>query len=585
LRPNDFEAAVVRRAAAVEADHGEIRSALDAIRDLRLSKYNHAPMRTAAEMGLPAGRDVVLVVDQTFGDASIGGAAADGASFVRMLDAAIAENPGAPIAVKIHPEAISGTKRGYLAEVARRRGVIIVGVDVNPWALIETARRVYTVSSQFGMEALLAGVPVTSFGAAFYAGWGLTDDRFAPSRRRTVAASREALAEAAYVDYCRWLDPWDGRPIDLASAIDRLAFLRDRFHENTASVCVGFSRWKRRSTRRFLAGIGGEPRFVGDEKTATAVAEASGARIVVWGNRAFADASRPVVRAEDGFLRSVGLGAAFVAPASLVFDAEGMYYDPRRACGFETLATETTFGPDLVARAARLRETIVAQRLSKYNESGERRLDFPPGAIRILVPGQVEDDASVRFGSPMVPSNLELLRRVRARWPAAHILYKPHPDVHAGYRAGAIPEAEALRHADRIVTDVSMPSLLAQVDRVETMTSLTGFEALLRGLPVATHGIPFYAGWGLCEDLAPCERRRRRLALDELVAVALILYPRYIDPATGLPAPVEVVVERLIHGREAGESPLGRLTRRLRHRYAWVAHNVLGPLVGLFRRP
>jgi capsular polysaccharide export protein len=34
--------------------------------------------------------------------------------------------------------------------------------------------------------------------------------------------------------------------------------------------------------------------------------------------------------------------------------------------------------------------------------------------------------------------------------------------------------------------------------------------------------------------------------LDELVAAALLLYPRYLDPVTGLPCPPEVLVRRLI---------------------------------------
>ena len=61
------------------------------------------------------------------------------------------------------------------------------------------------------------------------------------------------------------------------------------------------------------------------------------------------------------------------------------------------------------------------------------------------------------------------------------------------------------------------------------MTSLVGFEALLRGLPVVTYGQPFYAGWGLTRDHAPLARRTRRLSLDELVAGALLRYPRYVN--------------------------------------------------------
>ena len=94
-----------------------------------------------------------------------------------------------------------------------------------------------------------------------------------------------------------------------------------------------------------------------------------------------------------------------------------------------------------------------------------------------------------------------------------------------------------------------MPALLDMVDGLHVMTSLAGFEALLRGKDVTTHGVPFYAGWGLTRDLGPVPARRGRTrSLDELIAAALLLYPRYLDPATGLPCPPEMLVERLAAG-------------------------------------
>ncbi|MBV5265726.1 capsular polysaccharide biosynthesis protein [Pinisolibacter aquiterrae] len=585
--PSDLEAAVTRRAA--ETDDAPGHAVLAALSDTRLSKYNHAPAKSAAVLGLPAGRDVVVVVDQTFGDASVVGALADAATFRDMLEAAIAENPGRTIAVKIHPETISGRKRGHLLEAVGRPGVVILAEDVDPWSLIEIAARVYVVSSQFGLEAMLAGVPVTCFGAAAYAGWGLTDDRFPALSRRAARPTRAAFAAAAYLDHCRWIDPWTGRPIAFAEAVERLAFLRDRHHEAAASVCLGFSRWKRRAVTRFLDGIGGPPRFARREADAVRLARTEGARLVVWGSRPIVAAPGEdppaVVRVEDGFLRSVGLGASFVAPASLVFDDRGIYYDPTRPSAFEHLAETTEFSPALIERAARLRETIVARGLSKYNEADTGPLALPGGRRCILVPGQVEDDASVRLGSPVVTTNADLLGAVRARHPDAFIVYKPHPDVHAGYRRGRVPDAIAGALADRVVVDVAMASLLAHVDAVETMTSLTGFEALIRGLPVTTHGAPFYAGWGLTEDLCPVPRRDRRLTIDALVALALVLYPRYVDPQTGLPCPVEVIVERLSAARARDASPSGRLRRNLRHVAAWSAHNLTGPIWRLLRRP
>ena len=88
------------------------------------------------------------------------------------------------------------------------------------------------------------------------------------------------------------------------------------------------------------------------------------------------------------------------------------------------------------------------------------------------------------------------------------------------------------------------------VDEIHVNTSLAGFEALMREKPVTTYGVPFYAGWGLTRDLGPVPARRSsRRTLDELVAATLLLYPRYLDPETGLPCPPEVVVARLSDGQ------------------------------------
>jgi capsular polysaccharide export protein len=95
----------------------------------------------------------------------------------------------------------------------------------------------------------------------------------------------------------------------------------------------------------------------------------------------------------------------------------------------------------------------------------------------------------------------------------------------------------------------SVAALFAVVQQVEVISSLAGFEALLRGVPVTTHGKPFYAGWGLTEDLDPPPRRSRTLILDELVAIALMVYPHYYDPESGLACPLDVVLERLEQAR------------------------------------
>jgi len=177
----------------------------------------------------------------------------------------------------------------------------------------------------------------------------------------------------------------------------------------------------------------------------------------------------------------------------------------------------------------------------------------------------VETDASLRLGSPAIRTNVGLLRAVRETNPRGYIVYKPHPDVAAGIRASGVTEREALRWCDEVVPDVSMDLLLKEIDEVHVMTSLTGFEALVREKPVVCYGLPFYAGWGLTRDALPEPRRRRRLSLDELVAGALIVYPRYVSPTSGDSITADEALEQLFERRERASGGV-RLWQ-----YAWRA--------------
>ena len=148
------------------------------------------------------------------------------------------------------------------------------------------------------------------------------------------------------------------------------------------------------------------------------------------------------------------------------------------------------------------------------------------------------------------------------------IVYKPHPDVEAGLRPGAIAERDLAPLADAVARHADPVALIDACDEVWTMTSLLGFEALLRGKPVTTLGAPFYAGWGLTRDLGTVPERRLRLPdgsrrqpvpLWQLAHAALIAYPRYYDPVTRRPCPPEVAAERLANGPIPAPSPLNRL--------------------------
>lgn len=582
--PSSLQQQIARAAELGSAEINRARSAMALLSKHHLSKYNAAPPMSWAELGLGDAKNIVLVADQTFGDASIPGALADESFFISALQLALRENPDATVVVKVHPETVSGRKRGYLAHLNHERRFHLMAQDVEPASLLAGVKRVYSVSSLLGFEALLAGVPVTTFGAAFYAGWGLTTDRH-PNALHRHEVPLPALFHAAYLGYSRYLDAWTREPIDFEIAAGQLAFLKRRHLENGPSICLGMTVWKRKSVRRFLDGLGGSPVFMRSSGKAVARAETTRDRIVVWASRQPAnlvDVCRArgisLLLMEDGFLRSVGLGASFIQPASLILDSRGIYYDPSRLSDFEAIALETSFSLALLSRARALRERIVKARLSKYNEGTARALNLPPGMETVLVPGQVEDDAAIKLATRKVKTNLDLLKTARKRNPHAYLIYKPHPDVEAGYRKGKISAATAGQFADMVVTRMAMPDLLENIGRVETMTSLTGFEALLRGKHVTVHGQPFYAGWGLTEDLDPVPRRARKLAFDELLAVTLILYPRYVDPVSGRHCEVETIVARLEDAKDRRENISQKLLSSGRHAFAWCVHNLITPL-------
>jgi capsular polysaccharide export protein len=321
-----------------------------------------------------------------------------------------------------------------------------------------------------------------------------------------------------------------------------------------ATCAVGFSARKRSLLKAFCPER--QLHFTADWRGVP-----PGAAVMVWGAAPVPDAvqARRISRVEDGFLRSVGLGAAFARPSSWVVDDVGIHYDSSRPSALEQLLQHAQHDAATLQRAAALRQRVVQAGLTKYNLRAAPWQRPATARPVCLVVGQVEGDASLRCGSPVLKTNLAFLRRVRALRPDAHLVYKPHPDVCAGVRQAGSDEAQAAALCDEVLLQADMAQLLERVDECHVLTSLAGFEALLRGCPVVTHGQPFYAGWGLTTDLLPVPARRtRRLSLDALVAGALLQYPRYIAGGGGL-VEVETVVGALEAALAQGPRWHGRL--------------------------
>jgi len=253
---------------------------------------------------------------------------------------------------------------------------------------------------------------------------------------------------------------------------------------------------------------------------------------------------------EDGFIRSVSLGALHTPPLSLTFDTHDMHFNAQAASDLEILLATYDFDSDqrLIERARSVIRTLLKTRISKYNSSTAVDIEQVYGAKtqkRILVIGQVERDASIFFGCDRKMTNNDLVWLARRENPEAQIIYKPHPEVMQG-TAPSLSNPDHVRDTALVLEkDISLADAFTTIDHVYTITSLSGFEALLRGIPVTTLGCPFYAGWGLTDDRQPNSRRGRKLTLEQVFAAAYILYPKYIDPATKRRIEIEEAISLL----------------------------------------
>jgi len=527
-----------------------------------ISKYNHLSPKVD-DVGVA--EDFVLVVDQTVGDQSVRLGGMDDRTFDAMLREVLDQHPVDKVLVKVHPQVLAGNKRGYLVAKARELGLRLIAGELSDQQLA-ACKCVHVGTSLYGLEVLMRGATVTCHGQPFYAGWGLTEDR-QPMARRTRVRSLNELFIAAYLIYPVYVDPVTNQLCDLATIIDHIEIQSEqRARVGGALTCVGITPWKRRYIDRYLFSADYGHQHLSVSKFLRWNESQSGpARLLIWGRKPpdaaveQALTSHHVTRMEDGFVRSVGLGSNFTAPRSLVIDSEGIYFDATRPSRLETLMQHYNCTESDLHRAVALTQVLLTERISKYTRPADHTFDcsYYCGKKVLLVVGQVDGDASLRFGSGVVQSNLDLLLRVRRANPHANIVYKPHPDVVSGNRSDGIDsncELDAL--CDRVETILPIDVVLRECDEVHTISSLTGLEALLYSKRVVTYGRPFYAGWGLTSDHCEFERRNRKRSLDELIYISYIKYPAYLDIASGERVSVEQTVEALLSERRAATSPI-----------------------------
>lgn len=548
----------------------EARSAIERFKIYDLSKYNNAPSFTAEDkvklynkVGVKPGQKLILVVDQTEGDASIALGKASQESFQTMLAVALAE-PNAVVVVKTHPDVLSGKKRSCFGTLPPN--VCVISESYAPLSFLDAFDEVYVATSQMGFEALLMGKVVHTFGVPFYAGWGLTVDHGDVPVRRKGRPSREQVFAAAYIKLCRYVNPVTRTRISLTEAIDIMAARRLTNEENRRNyIAVGFRRWKWPHVKAFASSTVGTIEFESDLNVGFQKAAREGKTVLIWAGKATDKVVEqctklgvPLIRMEDGFLRSVGLGVDYHYPFSLALDDCGIYYDPARPSRMTHILAEIKQHPDLprlLERSDKLLNLIVENGLSKYNTPSDPEVvkklqKLPRNKPVVLVPGQVDGDASVKRGGGLIQSNEQLLKAVRKNCPKALIVYKVHPDVVSGMKKGRISNETQKACTDLILTSGSLNDYWPYVDEVHTLTSLSGFEALLRGKRVVTYGKPFYAGWGLTTDEAFESQRKPVLTLKELIAGVMILYPNYWDWQTSNACRPEDVCHRILNRQQ-----------------------------------
>lgn len=539
----------------------QAREAMAFMKERKISKYNHAHQLFKPKRN---GKPNILLVDQTLNDMSVVLGAADRTTFLNMVEFGRQRLHEANVYVKIHPDVLLGKKRGYLSEIPLPKEFVVISEEVNPIHLVEEMDQVVVASSQLGFEALVMGKEVVTFGLPYYASWGVTKDHLNCDRRKSRRTVEEIFA-AAYILYPRYLRPSTGTAGTIMDVLHYIDKERNATTMATRYVCLNIPFWKRGFVRPFLNQSGHQTLFLPDVQYFKK-GNSNTDIVVSWSyqNEEAVNKIRNqnVLRIEDGFYRSVGLGSNFFKPWSIVMDSRGLYFNFRQPSDLENILNTRHFDEIDLQEAREIRRWIVEHRLTKYNVEPTAQLRIPSGKKIIFVPGQVPDDASIRYGCiDEMNSIKKLLAYLRQREPDSFILFKPHPDVLSRNRKGDLIDHEFLKYCDHIETKASVLDCIEICDEVHTLTSQAGFDALLRNKPVYTYGGPFYAGWGLTVDYLDFPGRTRKLTIEELIAGTLLYYAKYFNHHLKQPCDCRSVLRKLARMKEEERQNLFRILK------------------------
>ncbi|MEP0409157.1 MAG: hypothetical protein ABJD74_18310, partial [Roseibium sp.] len=124
--------------------------------------------------------------------------------------------------------------------------------------------------------------------------------------------------------HCRWFEPYDGSRCSFENMLSVAGLMQESLNANDVpSHCYGAQYWNHPAINATFKGKGGGVSFHDSEEETLSEALTTGGRVLSWAGRtrpefelACRDAQVQLLRIEDGFLRSVGLGAGLAKGAA-----------------------------------------------------------------------------------------------------------------------------------------------------------------------------------------------------------------------------------------------------------------------------
>lgn len=514
----------------------ESHDAMDFFRTHHLSKYCVTVPYDTDICPEDFNENSVLLIDQTLNDASLLYGGIKEKDLPDIIKNSKQKFAGKTIFLKTHPEVISGHKQSCFGTLCHDTDIKLIPHTVSLPTLLRQKPHVVVLTSLAGFEGLIYGCSVTCYGISWYSGYRLTDDMHPDADMIYKRRKKRTLAEIFYLAYIKY--PVYINPVTLKRGTfwDTALYLsRCMRHVQTVSghlYIFGFRPWKRRDMIPFFKTPFNKITYVKniDHAIKQGILTNKYAKILVWSYKNTKDieyiqakkTNIPILRCEDGFIRSYGLGSDFIPPFSIAIDTQDLYFyhDKKNPSDIQTFLNIPTMNYQM-ERIENLYKKITEHHINKYNIDKICDLKIQTDKQIILLIGQVDDDASLRYGGLIsgISGNSDMIEYARLHYPNAFIIYKPHPDVLRGNRIGQIKNKDKI---DRIETNASVLSCIDAAHHIISMTSLSGFEGILRGKQVTLLGKPFYHAFAQLYPLPPQK-------MMDMVRGVFVDYPIYIN--------------------------------------------------------